>query len=228
MSDLASKLREALRDSEGLATATDELTEEIALLEREVSELRLGVSESVLIGEVGSQYPLWFRKEGKTWRFVVVNGANAIPLINASRELRLIAVDFLPELITKLVESSRSRVAHVRDKALTVRALRDSLKTRAPVLNPPTEEEVTAQELTAQYVHNLRVRYDGLLELVRNENEGLHKTLRETDKMYSDLFDLCESVFCGSQGDPSNVNLEALNKLMEVVRERIHETGDPT
>jgi hypothetical protein len=227
MSDLASKLHEALRDSEGLATATDELTEEIALLEREVSELRLGVSESVLIGDdVSSRCPLWFRKEGKTWRFVVVNGANAIPLINASRELRLIAVDFLPELITKLVESSRSRVAHVRDKALTVRALRDSLKTRAPVPNPPTEEEVTAQELTAQYVHNLRVRYDGLLELVRNENEGLHKTLRETNKSYGDLFDLCESVFCGSQGDASRTNPEALNKLMDVVRERAHETGD--
>lgn len=234
MSDLASKLREALRDSEGLATATDELTEEIALLEREVSELRLGVAESVLIGEEGSRCPLWFRKEGKVWRFVVVNGNNAIPLINASRTLRLLAVDHFPELITKLVESSRSRVTEVHDKALTVRSLRDALKASVPPPSPPTEDELTAQDLTAEYVHNLKVRYEGLLELLRNENQRLHQSVTDANqqamaynKTYGELFDLCESVFCGSQGDASLTNPEALNKLMDVVRERAHETGDP-
>lgn len=227
MTDLASKIQDALRDSGGLATATDELTEEIALLEREVSELRLGVSESVLIGDEGSRYPLWFRKEGKTWRFVLVNGNNTTLLVNASREARLMAVDHLPELIAKLAESSRSRVARVQDKTLTVRALRDSLKAMTPPPSPPTEEETMGQELTAEYVHNLRVRYDGLLELVRTENERLNTALKESDKAYSDLFDMVESLFFGSQGDPSLVNPKAFYKLLEVVRERAHETKDP-
>lgn len=232
MSDLANKLREALRDTEGLATATDELTEEIALLEREVSELRLGVSESIEIGNENPPRHLWFRKEGKTWRFVVVNGTNSILLINASRELRLLAVDLLPSLIAKMVESSRARVTEVRDKTQIVRAFRASLKATTPP--PPSEDELLGQELTAEYVHNLRVRYEGLLELVRGENERLNGCVREAqqeaaqaDRAYNDLFDLCESVFCGSQGDPSNVNLDALNKLMDVVRKRAHEKEDP-
>lgn len=229
MPDLANKLRGAIPDRETLATVTDGLTEEIALLEREVSELRLGVSESIPLGNKGPPLHLWFRKEGKVWRFMVVGETvNAIPLINASRELRLIAVDHLPELIAKLVDSSRSRVAVVQDKTDAVRALRDSLKAR-----PAPEEFVTddaAREASAQYVHNLRVRYEGLLTVVRNENERLHMCVREADRQamghfqaYCNLFDLAESVFCGSQGDLKLLNPDALTKLMEVVRERAHE-----
>ena len=168
-----------------------------------------------------------FRKEGKTWRFVLVNGNNTTPLINASREARLMAVDHLPELIAKLAESSRSRVTRVHDKTLTVRALRDSLKAMTPPPSLPSEEETMGQELTAEYVHNLRVRYEGLLELVRTENERLNTALKEADKAYSDLFDTVESLLCGSQGDPNFINPEAFYKLLEVVRERAHETGDP-
>lgn len=217
-----------------LATATDELTEQIALLERDLCALRLGVSESILIGTEGSRVPLWFRKEGKTWRFVLVNGNNTIPLVNASRETRLLAVDHFPELITKLMESSRSRVAGVEKKAAVVRELRGSLKTKAAPPEFVPEDE--ARELTADYVHNLRVRYEGLLTLVRGENERLHKCLGAAEveamdqyQMYCDLFEVAESVFCGSQGDVNLVNPDALEKLMEVVRARAHEApGEPS
>lgn len=56
---------------------------------------------------------------------------SSIPLINASRELRVLAVDRLPELVEELVADAEKRIAEVEAKQATADALLATLKRRA-------------------------------------------------------------------------------------------------
>jgi len=132
-----------------LVPATDKLTETIAQIERSLSEQRLGSRASVLLSSQdildddenyrGTEITnLAFRKVGKVWRLMIDSGPDdapehwsSIPLINASRELRVLAVDRLPELVEELVADAEKRIAEVEAKQATADALLATLKRRA-------------------------------------------------------------------------------------------------
>lgn len=143
----AERLSEALlrgqKAAEELGAATDQLTEALLQIERALAEQRLGVSASVRLqtthgfdensgDEEVDLDDLSFRKEGKRWSLFIDSGPehpcgpgdwHSIPLANASRELRLLAVEKLPELIDALVRNAESQLAEIhagRAKALGV------------------------------------------------------------------------------------------------------------
>jgi hypothetical protein len=173
-------------------------------------------------------------RKGDTMKFMVqTDQAGDVPfLLEEAAEITLLAAAVeLPGFCGQLLQSEADHAEELSAALQSVRSVRDGLKEAPPDGLPEAE---AAEEVTAQYVHNLRVRYEGLLELVRNENNRLHERLVEADAQlrvadttYDNLFNLCEDVFCGSQGDVKFVNAEALTKLMEVVRVRAHENGDP-
>ena len=146
---LSKILERGQRAAQRLAPATDKLTETIAQSERSLSEQRLGSRGSVLLSSQdildddenyrGTEITnLAFRKVGKVWRLMIDSGPNdepehwsSIPLINASRELRVLAVDRLPELVEELVADAEKRIAEVEAKQATADALLATLKRRA-------------------------------------------------------------------------------------------------
>ncbi len=113
-----------------LATATDELTEQIALLERDLTHLNLAVEASIEIGMHDAPKTLSLGRLQDRWRFFL-KGASLITtlVVSASMDDKILAVKHLPELIAKLVETSRAREGHLRETAAAVRELRASLKT---------------------------------------------------------------------------------------------------
>jgi len=114
-----------------LGPATDQVTETIAKIERALEEARFGVSGSIgLRSEAwemddetrSSEVQLAFRKEGKRW-MLMIDSQNpyddehwqSTPLVNASRELRVLAVQKLPDLVDALANAAEARLAEVTD-----------------------------------------------------------------------------------------------------------------
>ena len=223
------------------------LNQELRALAAEMGVLTTSRKAQVKFEINGHKAALSFSGQGTTSQFMLQTdqvSQTPFALCDASEFARLIAATHVPELCELLLQADATATESVAHAIRTVRAVREALILSPPKPTAAPKEfvvEEAAQELTAQYVHNLRVRYEGLLDIVRIENERLHQEIRnadqrlagadqdaiEADRAYTNLFDLCESVFCGSQGDPSNVNLDALNKLMDVVRKRAHEKEDP-
>ncbi len=69
-----------------------------------------------------SEVQLAFRKEGKRW-MLMIDSQNpyddehwqSTPLVNASRELRVLAVQKLPDLVDALANAAEARLAEVTD-----------------------------------------------------------------------------------------------------------------
>ncbi|MCA0380510.1 MAG: hypothetical protein LCH36_13955 [Actinobacteria bacterium] len=144
--DLTDLLERGQRATERLGPATDELTEILAQIERTLAARKLGIERRVVLEEGrvedtddGPLYTpttfLAFRKDGKTWRFMIQRGIDndpdswsSAPLINASREDRLMSVDHLPDLIEALVRGAEEEIAKVETKRSAAKGILEILK----------------------------------------------------------------------------------------------------
>ena|SRR5579871_5770739 len=105
--DLAKNLERAMDLAPELAMATDGLNELIGVAEKAFRDLKLGVPATVPLTE---HHTLGFRKVGDIFRLVINDEQ---PLQGVSREVRLRAVDHLPELLAELVRVAEGEVARV-------------------------------------------------------------------------------------------------------------------
>lgn len=121
MTGLSDLLARGIKAARELGPATDNLTEELALIERELSELNLGVSASVSMGQ-GER--LEFCKEGAIWRLVVEHKGSRNLLINSSRQHRIDAVPLLPALIGALVVETEKKLGEISTPLRKVASLR--------------------------------------------------------------------------------------------------------
>jgi len=121
-----------------LNSATDQLTETIAKIERALEALRFGVEPSIEILREGDQVThLAFRKDGKRWMLRIDSAVNpmgcedwqSIPLVNARRGLRVLAVNRLPDLIDAMVSAAEVRLEEVENSRRSAEVL---LKTLSP------------------------------------------------------------------------------------------------
>jgi hypothetical protein len=140
--DLTNLLARAGEIAPKLGSATDELNAAIGRAEQAIASMKLGVSASVTLTEDSEQsYDrlelLTFQKEGASWRLLVERGIagepeswSSTPLVNASRETRLLAADRLPELIAKLITEAESHVELVRLQAAMYDSVASSIKSR--------------------------------------------------------------------------------------------------
>jgi hypothetical protein len=150
--DLSAALARGVNAAASLNTATDSLTETLGQVERALVELHLGVGASVTLRSevidlsdenrppVFAETLLRFGKTGKRWTLTLVETLDGMPedehetpLVNASREDRILAVTKLPELVEALVLRAEERLAEVnaqREKAQEVLAALVSARTK--------------------------------------------------------------------------------------------------
>jgi hypothetical protein len=127
-----------------MGAVTDELNRSIAEAEKAIAELKLGVTASVTIESdeneatgVSWWRDLSFGKEKQVWRLLLetsVDGEmeDSSPLVNASRAIRLQAVDRFPELVEKLIETAGKEVEQVKAKTEAVNNLIATLRGTDP------------------------------------------------------------------------------------------------
>jgi hypothetical protein len=116
---LADRLEQARNAGAVLARSTDELNRKIAAVEKALCALDLGVSVTVEItlGETPlERAQLQFRKWGNDWGLYIHRSGKMLALQNTSRDLRLIAVDHLKELIDALIEKIDENARHVQER----------------------------------------------------------------------------------------------------------------
>jgi hypothetical protein len=121
-----------------LGPATDRLNTLIQAVETAIAELQLGVTAYVRMNPDDPNWAhlLTFGKFSNDWQLLIESGPDggdredwsATPLRNMSRELRLQAVDLIPELIEKLIEEAASQVKAVQAKATQVENILAELK----------------------------------------------------------------------------------------------------
>jgi hypothetical protein len=121
-----------------LGPATDRLNTLIQAVETAIAELQLGVRASVRMNPGDHEWNefLTFGKFGSVWQLLIEAGPDeddpehwsTTPLCNASRELRLQAVDLISELIENLVKEAASQVTAVQAKATQVENILAELK----------------------------------------------------------------------------------------------------
>ena len=154
--DLSAALARGVDAAASLNTATDSLTETLGQVERALVELHLGVEASVELrredidvgedhgGPIVEETRLRFGKSGKRWTLSVMRSHELMddwhetPLVNASREDRLLAVTKLPELVEALVLRAEERLAEVTAQREKAREVLDALvAARAKKLGSP-------------------------------------------------------------------------------------------
>jgi hypothetical protein len=116
---LADRLERARSAGAVLAKSTDELNRKIAAVEKALCALGLGASvivEMTLGENPTDRAQLQFRKWGNDWGLYVHRGGKMLALQNTSRDLRLIAVDHLKELIDALIEKIDESARHVQER----------------------------------------------------------------------------------------------------------------
>jgi hypothetical protein len=130
--DLAQALARARDLKPRLEAATDDLNRSIEAAEAALVSLQLGVRASTLM-DGNKDDSLWgrylaFGKESKAWRLLIEEGEldeeeswTVTPLVNASRELRLRAVELLPTLVQKLVSTAEAEIKRVEAAATAAR-----------------------------------------------------------------------------------------------------------
>lgn len=108
---------------------TAKLNEALEATEAVLKDLGLGVRVQVNFPDPEDESPtgwrfLCFDKHGGDWRLLVEVGDDAYPdsiatkiLRNASRDVRLEAIEFIPALIEALVEEAQSKLTTVKKKA---------------------------------------------------------------------------------------------------------------
>lgn len=108
---LVESLQRGVNAARQLSALTDELTEELAQIERAFSELRLGVCAQVQLTE---ELSLAFEREGKMWRLTVRSTGGSQLLINASRGVRIQAASKLNDLLAALATEAEVKTEEVR------------------------------------------------------------------------------------------------------------------
>lgn len=133
--DLAGALERARALRPKLSEATDRLNQAIVEAEKAIAALQLGVRASVVLHHTppNADQPLgWyeyltFGKEGRIWRLLIETGDDVnpeydvIPLVNASRELRLQAIEKLHDLVEEMIAKAESTVQEVEQKTAEVK-----------------------------------------------------------------------------------------------------------
>jgi len=123
---LADALARAREVRPKLSEATDKLNAALVNAEQAIAALQLGVRASVTMYSGPDSDPwytnLVFGKDGKAWRLFVETGhdfhdgeSDSTPLTNSSRELRLRAVQLLPELVHELIRAAEREIQRVED-----------------------------------------------------------------------------------------------------------------
>jgi hypothetical protein len=137
--DLTPLLARAREVAPKLGSAADELNAALARAEEALASLRLGVTASVDLEEDGGSGSDWFElltfgKQGAAWKLLIETGEGGFPetfstspLLNASREKRLLAAERLPRLVEELVKEAEEQIAHVRARAEAVDTLVTSI-----------------------------------------------------------------------------------------------------
>jgi hypothetical protein len=119
-----------------LSAATDELNKAIEEAEQTIAALQLGVRASVNLysdeGGTGWYQDLVFGKEAKSWRLLVETGdaserSEITPLVNASREIRLDAVERFPALVSRLFQVAEEEIHRVQERTATARKFTQSI-----------------------------------------------------------------------------------------------------
>lgn len=133
---LADELVRARSLSAEMSTATDELNTALQSAEKAIATLKLGVTASVVMNpeEEGPwTEALVFGKDKQVWRLLYETGldgdndVNSTPLVNASRAIRLKAVDHLPALLEALIARAAQEVEDVRAKTEAVNDLTSTI-----------------------------------------------------------------------------------------------------
>lgn len=134
-SALAEALSRARVLSAEMSSATDELNASLGEVEKAIADLKLGVTTQVLMKD---DFPwsahLSFGKEQQVWRLLYLTGVEGDDgwkttlLVNASRAVRLDAVDFLAPLVDQLVKTASSEVENIRTKTKAVKDLTVQLR----------------------------------------------------------------------------------------------------
>lgn len=108
---LAANLREGLASAAQLASATEELTEVLEQVEDTLAELRLGVRASV---PLTPDRVLSFERQSRMWRLVITGPGYETLLINASREVRMLAASRLNLLVAAMANEAAKMITEVR------------------------------------------------------------------------------------------------------------------
>jgi hypothetical protein len=137
---LRESLQRARRIAPEVAAATDAVNGALERVEQALTSLNLGVTAAVELEPCRSSMDGWeqylcFRKDGSTWRLLLESGPmggdaddySESPLLNASKEVRLKAIERLPALVDKLVEVAEKHVSQLRAAATKAEALAELL-----------------------------------------------------------------------------------------------------
>lgn len=133
---LRESLQRARRVAPQLAAATDAVNDALECVEQALATLNLGVTASVNLDPNPSARDDWqqylrFGKDGSAWRLMLESGPDSgdaedwsqSPLLSASKEVRVGAVERLPALVDKLVEVAEEQVGRFRAAASKAQAL---------------------------------------------------------------------------------------------------------
>lgn len=133
---LGASLARARQVGAKLASATDKLNASLSAIESELAAMGLGVTASVVMQKISYDDRPWsflkclgFGKLNREWKLFYECGDDdgdewdSTPLLNASREIRLMAVDHLPALIDELVKTAEGEIAGVAAKATELEKL---------------------------------------------------------------------------------------------------------
>lgn len=134
--DFSQLLERAQKLAPLLGAATDQLNQSITRYERALASLHLGVSgrieiarEPILDGneeDTGQEHveQICFSKADGTWRLRYESGPDDAPehwqsihLVSAPRDVRVRSIDFLPRLLSELIEVAESATKKVTEKA---------------------------------------------------------------------------------------------------------------
>jgi hypothetical protein len=135
-------------DPQRLHSVTDKLNGSLLNMEKALTDLNLGVSARVTLHddpENGWSSELAFVKRGGEFRLVVISGdyrdddPDITPITNASRETRLEAVDLLPKLYEKLIDSFEAEIVRVNESIATVEELAEAIRAKAGLTAKGTE-----------------------------------------------------------------------------------------
>jgi hypothetical protein len=132
---LADSLIRAREASSHLEQETEGVNGVITRAESMLANLRMGVAASVKLWDDGNGHFTYigFGKVDKVWRLTIETGwegddeIDVSPLANASRQIRLEALDLLPDLVNELIKESEREVVNVAKKRASAEQFLDDL-----------------------------------------------------------------------------------------------------
>jgi hypothetical protein len=137
---LRESLQRARRLAPEVAEATDAVNAALERVEGALSSLNLGVTAAVDLDPARNPFDEWeqclrFGKNGSTWRLLLESGPvggdaddwSESPLLHASKEVRLKAIERLPTLVNKLIEVAEEQISELRAAAAKADALAEML-----------------------------------------------------------------------------------------------------